>query len=271
MAITTLDGVLAGAQQPRRAFKATVANAVAGRPLSFWAGGGAPGAGSFDSTLNGVTLSSTSSAVNGQIPFTDPVSGNTYLSRFSAVVGGVGGQLILVDRLWHNGGFNITSTSAQSITSPTFPARDINGATNGDGVFLAMEISSATGAGTPLISVSYTNQSGTSGRTATNIDATAASSVAGSFYRIGLQAGDTGVRSVQSVTLSATWTSGTMNLVAYRPIASLDIPAASTGASIDALTSGMPRLYNGSVPFLIQVPSAAAAGYVEALIAYTQG
>ena len=55
MAITTLDGIIAGAQQPRFFSKTMVAAAVVGRPASLWAGPGIPGAGSYDTTLNGVT------------------------------------------------------------------------------------------------------------------------------------------------------------------------------------------------------------------------
>ena len=57
MAITTIDGAIAGFQPPRSFMKAITATLVAGRPASLWSLAGNPGAGSFDSTLNGVTLS----------------------------------------------------------------------------------------------------------------------------------------------------------------------------------------------------------------------
>lgn len=254
MAITTLDGAIAGMQPVRPIAKAVTGTMVAGRPWSTWALGGQPGAGSFDATLAGVALSSTSAMVNGQIPHVNPSSGNAHLARLSATVTQPG-LLMLCDRLWHNGGFTITSTAGQTVNSATWPARDDTGSTNGAGVVMGMEISAATGAGTPTITMAYTNQAGTGSRSATNLIATAASSAAGSFYTIGLQAGDTGVRSVQTITLSATWTSGTMNLVAYRVLATLEIPAGLTANSIDALTGGLPQLFNGVVPWLVFVPS----------------
>jgi len=162
---------------------------------------------------------------------------------------------MLCDRLWHNGGYTITSTSAQNSTTPTWPARDVAGSTNGDGVLLALEVSAATGAGTPTITVGYTNSADTASRTGTNILATSASAIAGSTYLIGLQAGDTGVRSVQSLTLSATWTSGTINLVAYRVLSMLEVFGGNAGYALDALTGGFPRLYNGVVPYLMFYPS----------------
>lgn len=276
MAITTLDGAIAGMRPPLRFAKAVTATLVAGRPASLWALGGAPGAGSFDTTLNGVVLSSSSALVAGQIPHYNPASGNAHLARLSAAATQPG-TLSLFDRLWHNGGFTITSTSAQAITSPAWPSRcptsgtDDTPSANGFGVMLAVEVSAATGAGTPTITVSYTNQDGTSGRTSTNIIATVASSAIGVTYFLGLQAGDTGVRSVQSLTLSATWTSGTINLVAYRPIADLELAGAFVPNAIDVLTSGMPRLYDGCVPWLVFTPNTTTASNVAGTYVETQG
>lgn len=270
MAITTIDEAVAGMQWTRFFAKALSGTLVAGRNHSFWGIGGFPGAGAFDSTLNGVTLSSSSAQVNGQIPFTDPSSGNAYLARLQAAATQAG-TLILADRLWHNGGYTITSTGAQNSTTPTFPARDVDGSSNGNGVLLALEVSANVGAGTPTITINYTNQAGTSGRSATNVLATAASPIAGATYIIGLQAGDTGVRSVQSLTLSASWTSGTINLVAYRPIASLELPGAMIPNALDVLTGGMPRLYNGTVPYFMFLPNTTTTSNIMGSVCFTHG
>lgn len=276
MAITTLDGAIAGFRPPMRIAKAVTATLVAGRPASLWSLAGSPGAGAFDNTLNGVILSSSSALVNGQIPHYDPASNNAYLARLQANATQAG-TLLLLDRLWHNGGYTITSTSAQNSTTPTWPSRcptsgtDDTPATTGHAVLLAVEISAATGAGTPTITISYTNQAGTAGRTATNIIATVASSAIGATYFIGLQAGDTGVRSVQSLTLSATWTSGTMNLVAYRELAALELPGPFIPNAMDVITGGMPRLYNGTVPWLVFIPNTTTATNVQGSYMETHG
>lgn len=276
MAITTLDGVIAGMRPPMILSKAITATLVAGRPASLWSLAGSPGAGGFDTTLNGVVLSSSSALVNGQIPHYDPASGNAYLARLQAAATQAG-TLLLLDRLWHNGGYTITSTAAQNSTTPTWPSRcptsglDDTPATTGQGVLLAVEVSAATGAGTPTITISYTNQAGTASRTATNILATVASSAIGATYFIGLQAGDTGVRSVQSLTLSATWTSGTINLVAYRLLATLELPGNLMPNAIDAITGGLPRLYNGVVPWLVFVPNTTTATLVTGAYTETHG
>lgn len=275
MAITTLDGVFAGLRPPVRFSKAVTATLVAGRPASLWPLGGTPGAGSQDATLNGAVLSSSTTIPNGAIAHYDPASGNSYFAYLDAIATQAG-QLLVLDRLWSNGGYTITSTAAQNSTTPTWPSRcptsgtDDTPATTGLGVMLALEVSAATGAGTPTITVSYTNQAGTAGRTATNIQATVASSAIGATYFIGLQAGDTGVRSVQSLTLSATWTSGTMNLVAYRVLGSLPVQALIP-ASADSLTGLGTRIYNGTVPWLVFIPNTTTATLVSGTYTETQG
>jgi hypothetical protein len=255
-------------QWPRFFAKAATGTLVAGRPVSLWGIAGNPSAGTFDNTLNGVTLSTQQ---NGQIDFDNPSSGNTYLARLQAAATQPG-VLMLCDRLWHNGGYTITSTSAQASTTPTWPARDAFGATNGDGVLLGLEVSTTTGSGTPTITVAYTDSTGAAG-TATNTTNTVASSPLGSFYPIGLAAGDTGVRSVQSLTLSATWTSGSnaIHLVAYRPLVSLELTGAFVPNAVDAITAGFPRIHNGSVPFLIFMPNTTTSTNVSGQIVWTQG
>lgn len=267
MSISTLDGAIAGMQPPVFFAKNVTGTMVAGRAWSTWALAGAPGAGAFNATLNGVTLTAPQ---NGQIPWTNPSSGNGYLARLQGQAT-IPGTLLLLDRIWHNGGFTITSTSAQSITSPTWPARDKNGATLGDAILLAVEVSASTGSGTPTLTATYTNQAGTGSKTATNIVATVASSAAGSFYFLGLAAGDTGVRSVQSLQLSATWTSGTINMVAYRVLAMLELTAANTPNAVDPITGGFPRIYDGSVPFVVFIPSTTTTSNISGQVVYAHG
>lgn len=273
MAITTLAGVQAGMQWARTFAKESLSLA-ASQYCSTWGRAGTPVAGSFDTTLNGVTLTS---PVAGQIPWNNPASGNTYIASLQAALGGstvTSGAIIVADRLWHNGGFTITSTSAQSITSPTWPARDATGATSGLGVLLGVEVSATTGSASPTITVSYTNSAGTSGRSATNYFTTSASN-AGHFYSINLQSGDYGVQSVQSLTLSASWVSGTINLVAYRPLAlmPLSIAAASSCSSrLDPASICLPRMYDGSVPFvLVMGGQAGSLPSVVGSIGFAQG
>jgi hypothetical protein len=268
MAITTVDGALAGMQYPRDFIKAVTPTLVAGRRHSLFYLGGVPGAAAAPSPgIGGAVLTSYA----GQLPFTNPTSGNTYLARLQAQAT-IAGSLILCDRLWHNSGITITSTSEQTFTGSTdIPARDENGLALGDGVFAGVEVSAATGSGTPTLTLKYTNQAGTADRTATNTYATVASSAIGAFYPISLAAGDTGIRKAQSLTLSATWTSGTIHVVLYRQIARLELTAANVPNALDALTGGFVRMYDNTVPFLIFIPAATTASNICGQAIWTQG
>lgn len=277
MAITTLDGALAGMQPTIPFVKGATPTLVAGRPHSTWYLAGFPGAGTSDtSTATGVALSSSSTPVAGQIPHTDPGAGNSYLGRFSAQ-SSQAGLLMLCDRLVEcgansaGGALSPTATTAQTVNTLTLPSRDASGGTTGIGVQAAIEVSSILGAGTPTITLSYTNTGGSAGRTGTNVDSIIAASAAGAFYRIGLASGDLGVKSVQTITMNATQTSGQWVLVLYRVLAMLEIANAQTPNAIDALTSGFPQLYNGIVPFMVFLPNTTTASIISGTYTETQG
>ena len=86
-----------------------------------------------------------------------------------------------------------------------------------------------------------------------------------------MAAGDTGVRAPTSFIQSATRTSGTMHLVLFRVLAQIELSAANIGNAIDALTSGMPRIYNDSVLQLVWFPSVTTATTFIGQYIETQG
>ena len=267
MAITTVDGALAGMKPPAYFAKALSGTLVAGRPMNLNYLAGVPSAMVANTAgLTGAALTSYS----GQIPI-PAASGNTHLARFSGVSSAQGGVLLLCDRLWHNSGLVVTTTTAQTVNSVAFPARDRNGTTNGDDVIIGLEIMTATGAGAATPTISYTNSANTAGKTGAMQVTYAASSIAGTFYPFTLAAGDVGVRSIQSCTLGVSMTSGSIALVAYRVLASLELPNAGIPSAVDALTSGMPRLYDTSVPFLLYIPQTTTTTLTTGTVVYTQG
>lgn len=268
MPITSLDDLIASMLPPVSFVKSPTPGLTAGRPQSLFYLAGMPGAATAPTPgLEGEALTS----YGGQLPFPAPVTGkNIHLARMQAQAN-IAGTLILADRLWHNSGLSLTTTTAQTINSVAWPARDANGLSDGEQVLIGLEITTATGSGTPTLTMSYTNSDGTAGRTGTNIVATTNSSSVGAFYPIGLAPGDRGVRSIQTFTLSASWTSGAASLVAYREIARLELTAANTPSAIDALTGGFPRCYDGTVPFLIFVPNTTTASSVSGYVVFAQG
>lgn len=267
MAITTLDGVIAGMQSPTDFMKVATPTLVAGRPHSLFYLAGVPGAAvAPTSGLAGGALTTYA----GQLPFTNPTSGNTYLSRLQAQSTGAG-TLLLCDRLWHNSGFTITSTAAQTVNSAAWPARSADGTINGAEVQIGVEVSVATGAAAPTFSMSYTNSAGTAAKTGTGILTGVSTSAIGAFYPMGLAAGDVGVRSVQTFTLSASWVSGTIHLVAYRVLARLELSTAASPSAMDCLTSGFPRLYDNTVPFFLFLPGSTVVSNITGNMVVTQG
>lgn len=254
MAITTYDQLLAGMQQPRAFVKQTPTMAGVGgmRGHTVWYGSGNPGAATANSV--GVNGAAVSGAVAGALPRVNPTGGaNAYLAGLTIQASNAG-SLWLIDRLWHNSGLVVTSTTAQAITPAALPARSIDATSNGDGIFAAVEWSSGGGAGSPTVTLTYTDQDGNTGANA--ILTGVASPPAGTFEIFTLAAGDTGVQAPTSFIQSATRTSGTMHLVLFRVLAQVFCSASNTGNSLDAFGSGMPRIYDDSVLQLVWFPFA---------------
>lgn len=158
-----------------------------------------------------------------------------YLTQLQTVAT-VACQVMVMDFLWVNTGLSPTTTTAQTVTSVAFPARDIDSTVNGNGVGLAILVTTATtnaGAVT-TITASYTDNHGNAGRTAT-ISSFPATAVAGTLIPFQLAAGDEGVSAVASITLGTTLGGGAISLVAYRPIAVSPNPVAQI-SSVNALS-----------------------------------
>ena len=268
MAITTLDQLIAGFRPPIDFLKVGATMEAAGVFHSLFYATGTPGAATAPSPgLSGAALTSYA----GQLPFTNPVSGNTHVARLSAA-STVAGKLVLCDRLWHNSGLAVATLTAQTLSPVAYPARDRDGGSNGTGVMFGIEVSTATtnvGA-IANTTASYTNQAGTAGQTAT-ISSFPATAVAGTFVPFQLAAGDSGHRSVQSVTLGTSYAGGTIHVVAYRVILEVPLLLANVGAAVDAIAGGMPQLYNNSVPFLLWMPTATTAVTLAGSLTYAQG
>lgn len=271
MAITTLDGLIAGFQPPLYFEKATGTMEAQGGLHSLFYTVGIPGAATAPtSAIGGDALTSYA----GQLSYSNPVSGNGYLARASVSSTALG-RLLICDRLWHNASIAEATTTGQTVNSATWPARDADGATDGKGVLVGIEVSTATtnaGAVTNT-TLTYTNSAGTGSRTGT-IASFPATAVAGTFVPFALAAGDVGVRSIQTLTLGTSYApSGTpeIHLVAYRVLADISVGAGNAGMIFDAFRVGMPRLYDNTVPFLIWQASATAAATVRGMLSYAHG
>jgi hypothetical protein len=252
----TADTILAGMQVPKAFMKAGITMAAVGAMRGYnprYAAGN-PGASTAPSAgINGAGVSGSS---NGGIPRANPGGAlSSYLARLS-MNPNVGGSLWLIDRLWENSGLSVTSTGAQAITPATVPSRDAAASANGAQVMAAIEWSATGGAGTPTVTLTYTDQDGNTGQSATFAGVT--TPPVGTFEIFQLAAGDTGVRAPTSFIQSATRTSGTMHLVLFRVLAQMEC-IANMGAALDALTGGRPQILDDAHLSVIWFPSATTA------------
>lgn len=162
---------------------------------------------------------STIGALNADI---NDSSGSNRLLVAGATVANHFGEypsFLLIDRLSHQGGLTSNIASAQTTNLPTAA---LTRYTNGVGVMIAITIYSQIGTGQGTITATYTNQAGTGSRVTpavlfprTSVTGRSAPQVT----LLPLQQGDTGVRSVQSVTLSANNGNGTFGVTLFKPLA----------------------------------------------------
>ena len=217
-------------------------------------------------TINGTT--------EGGVPrFVNPTTGLSYLQNFTAS-GSVAHAMELYDLLWINTGIVVTTTTAQTINSVAFPARDQLGEINGRGCRVGLLVTTATtNAGAIANStISYTNSDGTAGRTATLTAVTGlqipATAVLGTIVWFSLAAGDGGVRSIQSITLGTSLVAGAVSLIVARKIdAASTMIANLPGKGVDAKGRGKgPRLYNGTAFFLAYLATSTTTTQAQATL-----
>lgn len=212
---------------------------------------GFPGAWAVGSPgVNGRVTDGTASGDYGCIPIYNPSVGANFITALE-MGASVNHTHVFFDVLWVNSGLGITTTTAQSITTPTLPARDVNGTTNGAGCSIAILCTAAVGlaAAAANATVSYTNSDGTAGRTASLVAVAGSQApqtpVIGTIIWFNLAAGDRGVRSIESITLGTSWVSGSISLMVTRDIAQIGTTIPSVTASKRIVEPGI-RLYNST-------------------------
>lgn len=148
---------------------------------------------------------------------------------------GVG--LIIADILNHSGGLNATLTTEQTTGLPTAA---LTRHTSGEGVMAGLICYAQNGSTASTVTMKYTNQAGTQNRVSPAVQ------FGGTGYReaaalilMPLAAGDTGVRSVESVTFAATTTSNAnVGVVLFKPLAMIACNNFEGAHVIDAVSSG---------------------------------
>jgi hypothetical protein len=239
-----------------RVLGAAVTAPIAGRPASLWTYDGMPASGAVP-TSGAIPTRTT----DGAIPFTAPGGSREKFLISAGIVPLTSGVFILYDRLYHIGGLSGTSTADQTVQGST-PSPALTRNTGGAGNFAFAEIYTIVGTTATNITMTYTNQAGTTGQTAvTFIGSTAAREVTRAI-RFPLAAGDTGIRAVEKVKLTATTgTLGNFGITIARPIAWIPVGAAGTGGWRDYTTGlpGIPAIDPDACLSLLHIPGAALA------------
>ena len=128
-----------------------------------------------------------------------------------------GGNCIVCDRLSHQSGLSGIVTGAQTTNLPTAA---LTRYTSGEGVMLGISIYSLIGTTGTTLTATYTNQAGIGSRVTPTVafGATGFREV-NRLLMLPLQSGDTGVRSVESVTIAGTTgAAGNFGVTLFKPL-----------------------------------------------------
>jgi hypothetical protein len=257
--------------------KAGTSNATGGF-YSTWTFTGQPTAG----TATGVTLTATDldRADTGAFQI-GRSAGDQYLLRLSANALTSSGQapyfLLVYDRLLYYPMISAVSTSSQPLTNvATLPRY-----TDGVGVMAWLEVTTAFGTGTGTFTFGddgYTNSAGVTGRQHGVTVLTVASAALNRLPHGGgitlnnnyspflpLQAGDVGIRSVQSVAFTAAHSAGVCALVLGKPLAVISVPQFKINAEREFVFN-LPTIDSDAcLSALFWAPTALGASVVQGL------
>ena len=235
MAITTFDGIAAacaGGRRIRSEWNKSVGafGTLAGRHYDLSAGAGYPGVNAWSGTA--LTFQECDQASGFSILHGGNVSPSVKhvldIGASAAQSPAVPSTVTLVDIEGYWPGISNNTTLAQALSGTP-----VTRATNGDGLRLYLVQTASGGGAVQNLSLSYTNQAGTSGRalpvtvtiyTSPTINMISHSGVNSGNYApfLPMASGDYGVQNVASVTFSVANT-GTSALVLARPIAEIPI------------------------------------------------
>lgn len=201
----------------------------------------------------------------------DPATGSLYLTAVT-LADTVAEIVELVDVLWYNTGAVVTTTTIQGITTPTLPARDLTGSTNGEGIYAALLTTTANtnGAAISNTTINYTDSDGNTGNTGTFMAQVGwqapATPVIGTWMRFQLAAGDRGIRAITSassggLTLGTSYGAGALSLVLYRPLVTLAVTSANLGTTITFPAPGI-KIFPNSCLWVVSGGSVTAANVI---------
>lgn len=242
---------------------------IAALPFSLLDVAGYPGAGSLSvgNTANGLVPDDSLAGVPTVNAFG---GGNTGVLQAVDYGSSVASRLTLYDRLFHVGSISLLSTVTTTLTSqPSYASRLPS--TDYTGLELFLEVNAAVSATATTVSVNYTKEDGTTGRS-TGATASLSGFTTRRLVPLPLAAGDKGIQKIESVTVGGTVaTTGTVNIVVARRIWSNRVKSANDGNNDGPDVTGMPQVYDTSCLWLVVEADSTSAGIPEVVATIANG
>lgn len=260
MAIATVDDIAAGlaVSQKIRCLKNITACKAIGSLESSWLSVGFPPAGAAAPAYTAGTGYTCDDTKVGSLPYTNAVVKN-YLAKLFAV-SPIAGTLRVYDRLWSCGGMGFAAATYTVTTPGSLPARITD---NGLGCELFVEQFVAAGAASGNLTANYVDSA--AGAVAGVITGVVSAPLIGQMQPVPM-ANNLGIKSLTSVVTSATWTSGTFGMTIAKHVASIEIPLAGVGKTLDWAGLALPDLAPDACLFFVWHGGATTAAQVQATL-----
>lgn len=216
------------------------------------------------------TTAATPTNLTGGIPIPSVTTETIYIAGIM-FTNTIAGQFFICDRLAHMGGLSGVSTSAQAANIDISTAAG-QGRCQADGsdVQWFLEWYTATGGTAVTATITYTNSANTTGRTTTvSLAATRPIACTLPIYPA---TSDSAIKSIQSVTLSATTgTAGNFGVTATKQLINFPLVIANTGIILDYAGTGL-CIVNPNSHLMTQfIPASTSTGAIFSNICFIKG
>lgn len=272
MSIVTWDGYVAAPKQALLYNKTGTVTTVANNWFSNHTLAGSPGAGVLAASATVTTAAASAGVVPTDTlagcPFIDVKTGSYYLSRIK-YLNSVASQVLVYDRLWHVNMATATLGTG-TITAPaSYAGRLPAGSFNN--LLIVLEITTAIAASAVTVSVTYTNQSGTAGRT-TGASASLSGFTVNRWVFMPLQSGDSGVQLIQNIVVGGVAAAtGAFNIAVIRPLWFGNVGTANTGGTEGFDQTGAPEIYVDSCLQVATLPLSTSSGAPTMILEVASG
>ena len=273
MAITTLDGLIAAPSQRVSILKTGALTTGAAVPFSSFDVAGNPGAGTLAGTSTTAGVVPTSATAG--CPTLNSFGGNSGYINKVEFWNSVACRFTLFDMLFKAGAYGFAAGTTTLSAQPSYAGRVLGG-TDFSNTEIWIEVSTAFATGTAWqVQVTYTNQSGVTGRTSVISTAQAAAALTkNKMFQLALASGDTGVQKIESVIVTnggTAMTAGAFNVLVMRRLWSGRVRSANDGDTHDMLKTGLPQIFDTSALFLQVATDSTSIGLPEVVMEVVTG